>query len=75
MILSLPELAAVALDQLPTNIRSMVDSHFLDGESVFKIQRQRRMKRWDVEVAIRAAVVTMRTALRGRGVLGMADVI
>jgi DNA-directed RNA polymerase specialized sigma24 family protein len=74
VILSIPELAA-ALAELPTDTRTMVESHFLDGDSTFRIQRQRQMKRREVEAAIGAAVVTMRTALHGRGVLGMADVI
>jgi hypothetical protein len=36
---SLPELAAVALESQPADTRSMVEWHFLDGESVVKIQR------------------------------------
>ena len=41
----------------------MVEAHYFDGESVFKIQRKRGMKRRDVEGAIAAALETMRTIL------------
>ena len=75
MISSSTELVAEVLSDLPPDVRTVMEAHFLDGESVFKIQRRYKLKRRDLEALIEAALVTMRTALRSRGVLGMAEVI
>jgi len=38
-------LAAALVHDLPSEVRTIVEAHFLDGESILKIQRQRKMKR------------------------------
>ncbi len=40
--------------------------HIIEGEAMYKIQRRHKTKRRDMEAMIEAALVTMRTALRGR---------
>lgn len=60
--------------RLPLDIRSIKEAHFFDGDSALKIQRQRQMKRRDVEAIIAATLETMRTSLWRRGVLGLGDV-
>ena len=73
MILSAAELIAAALDDLPADIRSIVQSHYLDGESVRKIQKCRPMKCRDIEAVIAAALEEMRKALKSRGFEGVSD--
>jgi hypothetical protein len=51
------------------------EAHFFDGESIFKIQRRYKLKRRDLGKMIEAALVSMRTALRSRGVCAVADVL
>ena len=46
--------------------------HFLDGASVHTLARRYKMKRRDLEAMIEAALVSMRMALRTRGVRGVA---
>ena len=75
VILTAADLLSAALDELSPDIRSMMDAHFFDGDSTFRIQRQRHMKRRDVETVIGAALETMRISLRLRGVRGFGDVM
>jgi hypothetical protein len=75
MIFTAPELAVAVVKDLPPEVRMVVEAHFFDGESIFKIQRRYNLKRRDLEAMIEAALVTMRTALRRRGVRAVGDVI
>ncbi len=75
MISTAADLAAALVSDLPPEVRKIVEAHFFDGESVFKLQRRHKMKRRDLEAMIEAALVSMRMALRSRGVRGLADVI
>ena len=75
MISTAAELATALVKELPPDVRKLVEAHFFDGESLFKIQRHHGMKRRDLEAMIEFALVTMRSALRGRGVRAVADVI
>lgn len=75
MISDAIELVAAVVNDLPSDLRTVVAAHFFEDESVFKIQRQRKMKRRDLETMIEIALGTMRMALRGRGVRGVSDVI
>ena len=63
------------VNDLPPDVRKIVEAHFFDGESIFKIQRRYKMKRRDLEAMIEAALLSMRTALRSRGVRAVGDVI
>jgi hypothetical protein len=64
-----------ALEMLPPFERTLMTDHFLDGASVHTLARRHKLKRQDLEVMIEAALVTMRMALRGRGVWSVDDVI
>ena len=75
MISTAAELAVALVADLPPEVRTIVEAHFFDGESVFKIQRQRKMKRRDLKATIEAALGNMRVALRSRGVRAVGDVI
>jgi len=75
MISTAADLTAALVQGLPPDVRKIVEAHFFDGESIFKIQRRYKLKRRDLEMLIQAALVTMRTALRNRGVRAVADVI
>lgn len=61
--------------RLPPDVRKIVEAHFFDGESIFTIQRRYKIKRRDLDALIEAALVSMRAALRSRGVRAVADVI
>jgi hypothetical protein len=69
------DLAAALVHDLPSDIRSIVEAYFFDGESIFKLQRRYKLKRRDLEAMIEAALVSMRVTLRSRGVRAVADVI
>lgn len=75
MLANAAEFVSFATSALPPDVRTIVEAHFLDGDSVFKIQRRFGVKRRDVEAIIEAALAEMETALRSRGVRGMTDVI
>lgn len=75
MLLSLGELVAQVVTELPADLRSIVESHYLEGASVYKIQRQRGMKRREVEAILTAALEMMRTTLRRQGIDGIWDVL
>jgi hypothetical protein len=75
VILTASELVTTIVSDLPPDVRSIIEQHFQDGESVFKIQRQCWMKRRDVEAKIETALATMRIAMRSRGVRAVPDVI
>jgi hypothetical protein len=75
MISTAADLAAALVNDLPPEVRIIVEAHFFEGESIFTIQRRHGMKRRDLEMLIQAALVTMRTALRSRGVRAVSDVI
>jgi hypothetical protein len=49
--------------------------HFLEGASVHTLARRYKLERRELEGMIEAALVTMRTALRSRGVRAVGDVI
>jgi hypothetical protein len=34
---------------LPPDIRRIMEAHFFDGESIFKLRRRYKLKRWDLE--------------------------
>ncbi len=77
MISTAAELTAALVKYLPPHIRSIVEAHCFDGESIFKIQRQRKMKRRNLEALIEATLVTMQewiAATSGR-FRAVADVI
>lgn len=69
------DLAVTLVNDLPPDLRKVVEAYFFDGESVGKIQRRHKLKRQDLEAIIEAALDTMRLALRSRGVRAVADVI
>jgi len=75
MLSNAADLAAAVVADLPPDVRKIVEAHFFDGDSIFKIQRRYKMKRRDLEAMIEAALVTMRTALRSRNVRAVGDVI
>jgi hypothetical protein len=51
------ELAAVLVHDLPSDLRKIVEAHFFDGESIFKIQCRLKLKRRDLEAMIEAVRV------------------
>ncbi len=67
--------AAALVQDLPPDLQDIVEAHLFDGESLFKIQRRYKLERRVLEALIAAALVTMRTALRSRGVQSVSDVI
>lgn len=67
------DLAAAIVNDLQPDVQRIVEAHFFDGESIFKIQRRYKLKRRDLEAMIKAALVTMRMALRSRGVRAVGD--
>ena len=73
MISTAAELATALVKELPPDVRSIMEAHFFDGESLFKIQRRHKVKRRDMEAITATALVTMRKAMRSRGVQGVAD--
>jgi len=75
MISTAADLAVVLVQELPPDVRKIMEAHFFDGESIFTIQRRYKLKRRDLEAMIEAALLTMRLALRSRGVRAVADVI
>jgi len=75
MILTAADLLSTTLDELPSEARNMVESHFLSGESVHKIQRHNHRKRREIQAVIAAALAEMRISLSSRGVSVIADVI
>jgi hypothetical protein len=75
MISTADNLAAALVHDLPPDIRKIVEAHFFDGESIFIIQRRHKLKRRDLQTMVHAALVTMRTALRSRGVGAVADTL
>lgn len=75
VILNAAELLSATLKEMSPYNRAVLEAHFFDGESIFKIQRRYNLKRRDLEAMIEAALVTMRSALRSRGVRAVADVI
>jgi hypothetical protein len=75
MLSTAADLASNLVLDLPPDVRKIVEAHFFDGESIFKIQRRYKLKRRDLESMIEAALGNMRTALRSRGVRAVRDVI
>jgi hypothetical protein len=75
MLSTAADLAAALVNDLPPDVRNIVEAHFFDGESIFTIQRRYKMRRRDLEAMIEAALLTMRTALQSRGVGAVGDVI
>lgn len=73
MILFPTDLLAAALDDLPPEIRSILEAYFFNGESTFKIQRHTQMKHRDVETAIETGLSIMRAVLKDLGITTMAD--
>ena len=55
--------------------RTLMTDHFLEGASVHTLARRYKLERRELEGMIEAALVTMRTALRSRGVRAVGDVI
>ncbi len=75
MIFTAAELADSLVRDLPTEVRKVVEAHFFDGESLFKIQRRVNLNCRDVSKIIEDALVTMRSGMLRRGVLTVNDVI
>jgi hypothetical protein len=75
MLSTAADLAAALVNDLPPDVRNIVEAHFYDGDSIFKIQRRYKLKRRDLEAMIEAALGNMRLALRSRGVRAVSDVI
>jgi DNA-directed RNA polymerase specialized sigma24 family protein len=69
------ELVAAVMSDLPPDLRSLVEAHFYEGDSVVKIQRRHRLKRKVVAATLESALETICIALRDRGVRSVADVI
>ena len=70
MISTAADLAAAAVNELPPDVRKIVEAHFFEGESIFTIQRRYKIKRRDLDALIEAALVSMRAALGGVGAFG-----
>jgi len=75
MLANAAEFVSFATSALPPDVRTVVEAHFLEGDSVLKIQRRFGVKRRDVEAMIETGLAEMGTALRSHGVRGMTDVI
>ena len=75
MILTAAEILNSAMGELTPDIRAIVTDHFFDGASVHKIQRQRRMKRLEVEACITTALNGIKEYMLRRGILTSADVL
>lgn len=69
------ELVTAAIDDLPPLQRSLIRESFLEGESIYALMKRHDMKRAQIESTIEAGIALMRTALRSRGVVSIADVI
>jgi len=65
----------IALATLPPLQQMLATDHFLKGVSVHILSSRYNLKRVEVESIIATALASMRTALRCRGVWGVADVI
>jgi hypothetical protein len=57
MLFTAADLAAVLVQDLPPEVPRIVEAHFFDGESNFKIQRRYQLKRWELEAMIEADTV------------------
>jgi hypothetical protein len=44
MLFTAADLAAALVQDLPPEVRTFVEAHFFDGESIFKIQRRYKLK-------------------------------
>jgi DNA-directed RNA polymerase specialized sigma24 family protein len=75
MIVNAADAITAALEELPNDLKSIVEAHFLEGISVVGIQRQRRVQRREVEAAILTALEQMRTHMRRRGILASSDLL
>jgi DNA-directed RNA polymerase specialized sigma24 family protein len=75
MLATAADFVSFATSALPPDVRTVVEAHFLDGDSIFKIQRRFGVKRRDVEAMIETALAEMGMAFRSHGVRGMTDVI
>lgn len=75
MLATPTELVTALVDGLPPELRKLVEAHFFDGESVYRLQRQRKMKRRDLEAMLDGAKDRMRMALHIRGVARFSDVL
>jgi hypothetical protein len=73
MILTAAEILASAMDELAPDIRAIVSDHFFDGASVYKIQRQRKMKRQEIEAYITTALNEIKAYMLRRGVRASTD--
>jgi hypothetical protein len=75
MILTAAEILDSAIGDLAPEIQAIVTEHFFDGASVHKIQRQRQMKRKEVEAQIATALNDIKVYMLRRGVRASADVL
>jgi hypothetical protein len=75
MILTPAEILDSAMDELAPDIRAIVTDHFFDGASVYKIQRQRRMKKVEVETCLATALDGIKEYMRSRGIRATADLL
>lgn len=75
VILTGNDLLTAALEELPFNVRGLVEAHFFDGESIFKIQRYHKIRRRKIEASITSALERMRTYMLHRDVQAVNDLI
>jgi hypothetical protein len=75
VILAAAEILNAAIAELAPDIRAIVANHFFDGESVYKIQRHRRMKRLEVEACITTALNEIKAYMLRRGIRANADLL
>jgi hypothetical protein len=75
MILTAAEILDSAIGELAPDIRAIVTDHFFDGASVFKIQRQRQMKKREVEAQIATALNDIKAYMLRRGVRASIDLL
>jgi hypothetical protein len=75
MILTAAEIVDSAIGELAPEIQAIVTEHFFDGASVQRIQRQRRMRKAEVEACITTALNEIKAYMLRRGVRASADVL
>jgi hypothetical protein len=75
MILTAAEILDSAIGELAPDVQAIVTEHFFDGASVYKIQRQRRMRKVEVEACITTALNEIKAYMFRRGVRASADVL
>jgi DNA-directed RNA polymerase specialized sigma24 family protein len=75
VVFTAAEILAHALEQLSPELRSVVEAHVFDDQSVYTLVRRRGLPKRDIESTLAAAFDAMRYALVRRGVRGVGDVV